>query len=58
MTKNLQLSREEIVNRTVEEAVACGGNAVQVKRFETPEKGGDWREICASGTAVVIEPVG
>jgi uncharacterized protein YbjQ (UPF0145 family) len=50
MTKNLQLSRQE--------AEARGGNAVLAMRFDTSEMGGNWTEICAYGTAVVIEPLG
>ncbi len=57
MTKNLQLSREDVVNR-MEEAEARGGNAVLAMRFDTSEMGGNWAEICAYGTAVVIEPIG
>jgi len=58
MTKNLQLSREEVVGRMVEEAEAKGANAVLAMRFDTSEMGGNWTEICAYGTAVVIEPLG
>jgi uncharacterized protein YbjQ (UPF0145 family) len=58
MTKNLQLSRQEVVARMVEEAEARGGNAVVAMRFDTSEMGGNWTEICAYGTAVVIEPLG
>ncbi len=58
MTKNLQLSREEVVGRMVEEAEAKGANAVLAMRFDTSEMGGTWTEICAYGTAVVIEPLG
>jgi len=58
MTKNLQLSREDVTNRMVEEAEAKGGNAVLAMRFDTSEMGGNWTEICAYGTAVVIEPLG
>jgi uncharacterized protein YbjQ (UPF0145 family) len=58
MTKNLQTSREEVVNRLVAEAEARGGNAVPAMRFDTSEVGGNWTEICANGTAVVIEPLG
>jgi len=57
MTKNLQLSREEVVGRMVTEAEARGGNAVIAMRFDTSEMGGNWTEICAYGTAVTIEPL-
>ena len=58
MTKNLQLSREDVTSRMVEEAEARGGNAVLAMRFDTSEMSGNWTEICAYGTAVVIEPIG
>ena len=58
MTKNLQLGREDVVDPMVTEAEARGGNAVPALRFDTSETGGSWTEICASGTAVVIEPLG
>jgi uncharacterized protein YbjQ (UPF0145 family) len=58
MTKNLQLSREEVVGRMVAEAETRGGNAVLAMRFDTSEMGGNWTEICAYGTAVVLEPLG
>jgi uncharacterized protein YbjQ (UPF0145 family) len=57
MTKNLQASREEVIARLAEEATALGGNAVLAMRFDTSEMGGNWTEICAYGTAVVLEPV-
>jgi uncharacterized protein YbjQ (UPF0145 family) len=56
MTKNLQDSRLEVVERMVEEASARGANAVLAMRFDTSEMGGNWTEICAYGTAVVVEP--
>ena len=58
MTKNLQLSREEVIARMVQEAEARGGNAVVAMRFDSSDMGGNWTEICAYGTAVVIEPLG
>jgi len=58
MTKNLQLSREEVIARMVQEAEALGGNAVVAMRFDSSDLGGNWTEICAYGTAVVIEPLG
>jgi uncharacterized protein YbjQ (UPF0145 family) len=56
MTKNLETSREEVVQRMVQAAEARGGNAVIAMRFDTSEMGGNWTELCAYGTAVVIEP--
>ena len=58
MTKNLAASREQVIERMVEEAAARGGNAVVAMRFDTSEMGGNWTEICAYGTAVVARPLG
>ena len=52
MTKNLVASREEVVQRMVEEAQMKGADAVIAFRFDTSEMGGNWTEICAYGTAV------
>jgi uncharacterized protein YbjQ (UPF0145 family) len=56
MTKNLQSSREQVIGRLLEEAESKGANAVLAMRFDTSEMGGNWTEICAYGTAVVLEP--
>jgi uncharacterized protein YbjQ (UPF0145 family) len=55
MTKNLQSSREDVIARMAEDAEAKGANAVLAMRFDTSEMAGNWTEICAYGTAVVIE---
>ena len=57
MTKALQTSREEVIQRMVEEAEAKGANAVVAMRFDTSEMGGNWTEICAYGTAVRVRKV-
>ncbi|HLG68334.1 MAG TPA: YbjQ family protein [Acidimicrobiales bacterium] len=54
MTKNLAASRQEVIERLVEEARARGADAVLAFRFDTSEMGGNWTEICAYGTAVKI----
>jgi uncharacterized protein YbjQ (UPF0145 family) len=56
MTKNLVTSREEVIQRMVEEAQAKGADAVLAFRFDTSEMGGNWTEICAYGTAVKTRP--
>jgi uncharacterized protein YbjQ (UPF0145 family) len=56
MTKNLERSRQEVLERMVQTAESRGGNAVLAMRFDTSEMGGNWTEICAYGTAVVVEP--
>ena len=58
MTKALVDSRNEVMNRMFEEARVRGGNAIIGMRFDTSEMGDTWTEICAYGTAVVIEPLG
>lgn len=57
MTKNLHDSRQEAVDRLVEEAEGRGGNAIVAMRFDASSMGDMWAEFCAYGTAVVIEPV-
>lgn len=52
MTKNLAASRQEVLQRMVDEAQAKGADAVLAFRFDTSEMGGNWTEICAYGTAV------
>jgi uncharacterized protein YbjQ (UPF0145 family) len=52
MTKALIDSREQVMQRLIEEAEARGGNAILAMRFDTSEMGGTWTEICAYGTAV------
>ncbi|MGA9078217.1 MAG: YbjQ family protein [Acidimicrobiales bacterium] len=54
MTKNLESSRQEVIDRMGEAASARGGNAVLAMRFDTSEMGGVWTEICAYGTAARI----
>ena len=56
LTKALQTSREQVLERLVAEATARGANAVLAMRFDTSEMGGTWTEICAYGTAVVVRP--
>jgi uncharacterized protein YbjQ (UPF0145 family) len=55
MTKALVDSRQEVIQRMVEEAEAKGGNAIVAMRFDTSEMGDTWTEICAYGTAVSIK---
>src|SRR5919199_5483368 len=57
MTKALAESRQQVIDRMVEEAEAKGANAVVAMRFDTSEMGETWTEICAYGTAVVAVPV-
>ena len=54
MTKALVDSREQVIQRMVEEAEAKGANAIVAMRFDTSEMGDTWTEICAYGTAVRV----
>ena len=52
MTKALVDSRQQVIERMVEEAQAKGADAIVAMRFDTSEMGETWTEICAYGTAV------
>jgi uncharacterized protein YbjQ (UPF0145 family) len=52
MTKALVDSREQVMQRMVEEAEAKGADAIVAMRFDTSDMGNGWTEICAYGTAV------
>ena len=52
MTKALVDSREQVIQRMVEEAESKGADAIVAMRFDTSEMGSNWTEICAYGTAV------
>src|SRR5438132_11923451 len=54
MTKALEQSRIQVIERMVEQAEAKGANAIVGMRFDTSEMGTNWTEICAYGTAVRI----
>jgi uncharacterized protein YbjQ (UPF0145 family) len=54
MTKALTDSRQQVMERRIEEANAKGANAIIAKRFDTSELGTGWTEICAYGTAVRV----
>jgi uncharacterized protein YbjQ (UPF0145 family) len=57
MTKALHDSRQQVIDRMVQEAEAKGGNAIVAMRFDTSEMGQTWTEICAYGTAVRVRKV-
>lgn len=56
MTRNLEQSRAEVIERLAEAAQSKGGNAVLAMRFDSSEMGGVWTEICAYGTAAQVRP--
>lgn len=52
----LRRDRTAAMTRMVEHATAKGANAVVGMRFDHREVSGIWMEICAYGTAVIVEP--
>jgi uncharacterized protein YbjQ (UPF0145 family) len=58
LTKLLQESRQEALQRLCQEAMAHGANAVLAMRFDCNELGGTASEIAAYGTAVYVMPAG
>src|SRR5690348_12415372 len=54
MTQALTDSRNQVMQRLIDEATARGANAILAMRFDTSEMGGVWTEICAYGTAVRV----
>lgn len=57
MTRNLEDSREEVLERLAAAAAARGANAVVAMRFDTCELANAWSEVCAYGTAVRVRPL-
>lgn len=56
LTKTLVESRNEAMERLVEQTKARGGNAVLMMRFDVTEAADVGTEVCAYGTAAVISP--
>jgi uncharacterized protein YbjQ (UPF0145 family) len=54
-TRTMHDSRAEVMNRMAAEAEARGGNAILAMRFDANAIGA-YIEICAYGTAAVVEP--
>src|ERR1043165_8009952 len=52
MTNALVDSRNQVIERMVEEATAKGADAIVAMRFDTSEMGTNWTEICADAAAV------
>jgi uncharacterized protein YbjQ (UPF0145 family) len=57
MTTALVESRNQVMQRLIDEATARGANAILAMRFDTSEMGGVWTEICAYGTAVRVTKI-
>ncbi|PFG15616.1 uncharacterized protein YbjQ (UPF0145 family) [Propionicimonas paludicola] len=56
-TKLVYDSRHEVMNRMWQEAVSRGGNAIVAMRFDTGDIAQSFSEVCAYGTAVIVEPI-
>ncbi len=54
LTKQLEESRQQAVQRLVETAEAKGANAILAMRFDSTEVGQGYQEIAAYGTAVRV----
>jgi uncharacterized protein YbjQ (UPF0145 family) len=57
MTQALTDSRNQVIERMVEEAQTKGAEAILAMRFDTSEMGPNWTEICAYGTAVKVRKI-
>ncbi|MBO0652642.1 MULTISPECIES: YbjQ family protein [Streptomyces] len=57
LTKTLVQTRNQAMERLVEQARARGANAVLMFRFDVTEAADVGTEVCAYGTAVVITPL-
>jgi uncharacterized protein YbjQ (UPF0145 family) len=55
-TRLVEDTRRQALDRLVANAVAMGGNAVVMMRFDSGDIGQTMNEVVAYGTAAVIEP--
>ncbi len=56
-TKLVYDSRQQVMQRMWQDATARGANAIVGMRFDTGDIGQSFSEVCAYGTAVVVEPI-
>ncbi|WP_206447241.1 YbjQ family protein [Agrococcus sp. KRD186] len=56
-TQMLYEARMQVMGRMVDEAQRRGANGIVAMRFDASEIATQWTEICAYGTAVVIEAI-
>lgn len=57
-TRLVEDTRRQALDRLVANAVAMGGNAVIMMRFDSGDIGQTMNEVVAYGTAALIEPEG
>ena len=55
-TQLLETTRNDAIDRMVQNAQAMGANGVVMMRFDSSEIGDTMSEIVAYGTAVVLDP--
>jgi uncharacterized protein YbjQ (UPF0145 family) len=55
-TRIMYESRHEVMRRMTEEGLQRGANAIVAMRFDT-DSIGQFSEVCAYGTAVIVEPI-
>lgn len=58
LTKTLVETRNQAMERLIEQARARGANAVLMMRFDVTDAADVGTEVCAYGTAVVLVPAG
>jgi len=56
-TKLMYDSRQQVMERMADQAAQRGANAVVAFRFDSGSIGQAFTEICAYGTAVVVQPI-
>jgi len=57
LSKTLVESRNQAMERLLEQAQARGANAVVAMRYDVTEAGESATEVCAYGTAVIVSPL-
>ncbi len=56
-TRLVNESRQQVMQRMWQDAVSRGANAIVGMRFDTGDIAQAFSEVCAYGTAVVVEPI-
>ncbi|KAF2476178.1 UPF0145 domain protein [Lindgomyces ingoldianus] len=57
LTNLLYTARDHAVERMVGECITRGGNAIIATKFDTSQIMGDFAQVCAYGTACVVEKI-
>lgn len=56
-TKLVYDSRQQVMERMWQDAVSRGANAIVAMRFDTGDIAQSFSEVCAYGTAVIVEAI-